>query len=283
MRVDIVVVSYNQEKFIAQAMESLIMQQVDDYIDVNVLISDDCSSDITLEIIKEYEKKSPFPFVYLQNNNNLGISKNYQRVFEYTDSDYLAILEGDDYWSSHLHLKQHYDFLDSHKKCSMSMNAITYLQQNNNHQYTPKWSYKKNVHFVDIEEQIVHGNQLGNLSACVFRTNCLKRLEPSLFNLYIADWMLGVMLAQQGLIALLEQSTSVYRVNSQSQWASLSTEDKIKLQLELADMYDNYQNGLYHKYWMKFKNRLVENKYTHSKVNFLSRIYRRIKNFLELK
>ena len=281
MKLDIILITYNQEQYIAQAVESVLMQRVDDDVQVRVIVADDCSKDKTLEIIKSYEVKSPFPFLYLAADTNLGISKNYQRAFAVCDGDYIAILEGDDYWSSPIHLKQHYDFLYTHKKCSMSMNSITFLQQHNNYQYKPKWLYKKDIHFVDLKEQIVNGNQLGNLSACVFRTSCLKTLPPSLFDLYIADWMLGVMLAQQGLIALFEQSTSVYRVNAQSQWASLATKDKIQLQLDLADVYDKYQNGLYHKYWSKFKKRIVKNKNTHSKSNILQQLYRKFKSILK--
>ena len=71
--------------------------------------------------------------------------------------------------------------------------------------------------------------------------------------MFIADWMLGIMLSQQGLIALLKESTSVYRINQNSEWASLSYEQQKMKMLTLADKYDSYQNGKYHVYWSQFK------------------------------
>ena len=78
MQLDILIISYNQEQYIAQAVESILMQRVSDDVQVRVIVADDCSKDNTLEIIKSYEEKSPFPFVYLAADTNLGISKNYQ-------------------------------------------------------------------------------------------------------------------------------------------------------------------------------------------------------------
>ena len=275
MKVDIVLISYNQEQYIAQAVESILMQRVKDDVELRVIVADDCSTDKTLEVIKDAERKQyefisnaglsekqavelrmVIPFVYLKADTNLGISKNYQRAFAACDSDYIAILEGDDYWSSPYHLEQHVRFLDSHRECSMSMNTITYLKQGRSEFITPVWDYKDNVQYIDTQTQIAKGNQLGNLSACVFRSLCIQALPQSLYEMLIADWMLGVMLSQKGLIALFKESTSVYRMNENSQWASLTKNEQVKQMIMLAKQYDEYQNGLYHDYWILFENKL---------------------------
>ncbi len=258
MKLNIVLISYNQEQYIAQAMESILMQRVNDDVQVRVIVADDCSKDNTLEIIKSYEKKSPFPFVYLPVEKNLGISKNYQRAFAACDGDYIAILEGDDWWSSPNHIEQHIRFLCTHKECSMSMNTITFYAQETQTSKLPYWGYgDADVFYVDTECQITQGNQLGNLSACVFRNSCIKQLPASLFGISIADWMLGVMLSQEGSIALLKESTSVYRTNANSTWASLSRKQQVKRMLKLSKQYDKYQNGQYHIYWKRFRRKLI--------------------------
>lgn len=258
MKVDIVLISYDQEQYIAQAVESILMQRVNDDMQVRVIVADDCSKDRTLEIIKSFEEKSPFPFVYLAADTNLGISKNYQRAFAACDGDYIAILEGDDWWSSPNHIEQHIRFLCTHKECSMSMNTITFYAQETQTSKLPYWGYgDAEVFYVDTECQITQGNQLGNLSACVFRNSCIKQLPASLFGISIADWMLGVMLSQQGSIALLKESTSVYRTNANSTWASLSRKQQVKRMLKLSKQYDKYQNGQYHIYWKRFRRKLI--------------------------
>lgn len=252
MKIDIVLVSYNQEHFIAQAVDSILMQRVKDDVHVRVIVADDCSTDRTLDIIKSYESESSFPFLFLESNKNLGISKNYQRAFAVCEGDYIAILEGDDYWASPYHLEQHVRFLDSHRECSMSMNKMTFLNQSSQEFRTQGWGWKDDVHYVDTKEQITEGNQLGNLSACVFRNSCIQALPQSLYEIPIADWMLGVMLSQEGLLAILNESTSVYRTNENSQWASLSKRKQYKELLSLAKLYDEYQNGKNHEYWKHF-------------------------------
>lgn len=257
MKIDIILITYNQEQYIAQAVESVLMQRVDDDVQMRVIVADDCSKDNTLEIIKSYEEKSSFPFVYLSNENNLGISKNYQRSFAACDGDYIAILEGDDWWSNPNHIEQHIRFLEAHKECSMSMNAITLFTQETQESKPPYWGYGDDVLYVDTKRQISEGNQLGNLSACVLRNSYVKELSSSLYDLYIADWMLGVMLSQHGLIGLLRESSSVYRTNSNSQWASLGKRQQIKQLLDLSKHYDKFQNGKYHQYWKLYRRNVI--------------------------
>ena len=57
MQVDVVLITYNQEQYVAQAVEGILMQRVNDDVQVRVIVADDCSKDKTLEIIKSYEKK----------------------------------------------------------------------------------------------------------------------------------------------------------------------------------------------------------------------------------
>lgn len=254
MNVDVILVCYNQRQFIRQAVESIIMQRVDSH--VRVLVADDASNDDTLEIIHKAFEKSSSEVVFLPSEKNLGISKNYSRAFDACEGDYIAILEGDDYWSSPCHLQQHVDFLEEHRECSMSMNCFIFQEDETGLYRNGKWGYSKFPHYVNVREQIEQGNQLGNLSACVFRTSCIKNLPRELFDLSIADWMLGVMLSQQGFLAILEEPTSVYRTNLQSQWASKTKDEKMQIMLDRANEYDAFQKGKYHEYWQTFKSNL---------------------------
>jgi len=275
MKVDVLLICYNQEQFIGQAVESILLQRVKEDVEVRVIVADDCSMDDTLEIIRKCDQKQcdtlqsiginreqaidmrmVMPFVYLDTNQNLGISKNYCRAFSASDADYIAVLEGDDYWSSPYHLEQHIRFLDKHRECSMSMNTITRMNQERHEFLAPTWFGNDEVRYVDTKCQISEGNQLGNLSACVFRNSCLQALPLSLYELSIADWMLGVMLSQQGLIAILKESTSVYRTNENSKWASMTSSQQKQNMYEGSIAYDNFQGGLYHAYWEAFRSKL---------------------------
>lgn len=222
--IDVILCCYNQELYIEEALKSILCQKVD--AKVRILVADDGSSDRTLDIIKSHEVKSSFPFVYFDSNGNIGMQANYQRAFEACNSDYIAILEGDDWWTNDQHLSQHIEFLQNHPRYSMSFNRITYYYQENGTYKLNKWPYKKDYVTIKLRHQLGWGNQIGNLSSCVLRTNLLHDLPDQFFKLKFADWELGVMMALKGPIGKLKDSTSVYRINSNGQWTSLSADKR---------------------------------------------------------
>jgi len=277
--IDIILLCYNQEQYISQALNSIFQQIVAEGIKVRVIISDDASTDKTLDVIRDMEQQSPYPMTFLPIESNLGISKNYRRSFSAVNADYVAVLEGDDYWSSPRHLQQHVTFLEEHKNCSMSMNAITYLNEHDGEFDKKNWGYSQCFRFVDVKEQIEKGNQLGNLSACVFRSSFLKQLPQKLYDIPIADWMLGVMMAQYGPIGVLKESTSVYRVKASGIWAGRSRWRQHLTMLHDAKIYDEFQQGKYHKEWLQFKRncwRDVRRNWMHYAPAFMQKLCRKL-------
>src|SRR4051812_30714392 len=93
----VLLVTYNHGQFVAQAVESALMQLTD--FEFEIVAVDDCSTDNTLALLKDYEGKYPRLRV-LATEKNLGISRNYQRGFAACRGEFIAVLEGDDYWVS---------------------------------------------------------------------------------------------------------------------------------------------------------------------------------------
>lgn len=92
-KVTIVIPTYNQAEYIKDAIKSALNQK---YLNLEILISDDCSTDNTSEIVKEYLNDSRVK--YFCNVNNLGMVANYRKAFyEYATGDWLLNLDGDDY------------------------------------------------------------------------------------------------------------------------------------------------------------------------------------------
>lgn len=267
--VSIVIVSFNQEQFISAAFKSVLMQRLPTGMCAHIVVADDKSTDNTLLKIKEIEQEwrnseecegllpEDTPIQYLDAPSNLGMSQNYHRAFKNCEGEYIALLEGDDYWSSPYHLQQHIIFLDRHRECSMSMNNLTYHFYEKGEFLLQEWMYKDEPHYVSTKEQISQGNQLGNLSACVLRNKCVKELPDDFYQLGFADWMLGVMLSQQGLLGLLKESTSVYRINMNGRWASKSDKEKCDTLLKCIDKYNGYQDGKYNVYWEAYKRKVL--------------------------
>lgn len=268
--IDIILFCYHQEQYIEQALQSIYDQQVPKDCSVRIIVADDCSPDNTLTLIEKHAAESPFPMTFLPKEPNMGISKNYKRSFAATTADIVFILEGDDYWLPN-HLIQHIAFWQKYPECSLAMSRITALIEQKDGSWSMpdgRWLYLTDPYFVDVHKQIAEGNQLGNLTACSFKGQYLRELPASLFELPIADWMLGVMLVQRGKIALLGDTSSVYRVKASGVWAGHNRWKQHKIMLKDANMYNNYQNKKYNAEWKEFKRSLWQN-VRHSWMHYL--------------
>lgn len=109
--VSIVVVTYNQQDTLRDAVESLLAQQTD--FCYEILLSDDCSSDATYDICLEYQKKYPEIVKAHRNNRNLGLLRNYYDTIRRAQGKYMADCAGDDFWIDNEKLKKQVDVLES--------------------------------------------------------------------------------------------------------------------------------------------------------------------------
>lgn len=240
MKLDIVLITYNQAQYIAQALDGLIMQQVNPNVEVRVIVADDASTDDTLAIIRSYEAQSPFPFIYLPQETNMGHVLNYKRAFAACTGDYVAILEGDDWWCNPYHLQKHLDFLDEHRECVLS-SARPYLYDMRTQRFGIA-SYPEeqgDVWLITAQEEAT-GNKIPNLSTCMIRNSTLQQVCEceELWKVEMLDWLMELMLAEHGFLAKHKQSTSVYRVQDAGLWSRLDREGKKELALQQVEEYD---------------------------------------------
>src|SRR4051794_24115327 len=112
MKLSVLIATYNQKQYIAQAVRSALMQQTN--FDFEVVVADDCSSDGTDVILRELMAENPGRLRVLFNEKNLGIHGNYRNAWFQCKGQYVALLEGDDYWTAAHKLQRQVDFLDAH-------------------------------------------------------------------------------------------------------------------------------------------------------------------------
>ena len=125
-KVTIVITTYNLEKYVSQALDSILMQKTD--FDYKILVADDCSIDNTVKILKEYEELYPTIIKVLTSNKNMGSLANSNRAFENIQSEYFTFLDGDDLWIDKNRLQKQVDFMDNHREYSMCAGNTQYLE-----------------------------------------------------------------------------------------------------------------------------------------------------------
>lgn len=277
MRIDIILITYKQEQYIEQAVRSIYAQELPKEVSARIIVADDASPDNTLAIIKRLVPESPFPIIFLLEEPNMGISKNYKRSFAATNADYVFVIEGDDYWNKPNHIVQHVQFLDAHPEITMSMSRFYRTTLDESKITLRGWGCEKDYYTVDLEKQISQGNQLGNLSACCFRSSLLHQLPDDMYDVHVDDFFLGIMMAEYGNIAILREPTSVYRCNPNSMWARLSLLGKFRRNMQFGRIYDRYQKKRYHELWRKYKRQLVKELYRDIRTEIAHKIKQIIK------
>jgi glycosyltransferase involved in cell wall biosynthesis len=242
MKLSVLVVCYNQEKFIAQALESILMQQTN--FPFEVVIADDYSTDGTVSVIHSLLKSGTIDYRVLQSDQNLGLSLNYQRGFAACRGEYIAVLEGDDYWVSTYHLQMHADQLDKDPDYVLSINKKVIKNEITGFETEEKWPFDADVMDINTEMMIMN-NHIGNFSCCMFRKSALDRIDPSMYAGGCADWMHGIVLSEMGKISKMKHASSVYRLHQKGVWSGQSSVEQINKLINHAipkiDAFLNYR------------------------------------------
>src|SRR5450830_1721378 len=224
----VLLVTYNHELYIQRALDSLFSQ--DFCGSVELVVADDASSDTTLKCIQRYEgTDARFTFKYLSQSANLGITRNYQRGFAACSGDYVAVLEGDDYWSSPYKLTRQVTFLDEHWECNLC--SVNYFVFNENDASVVSRVERGDGYRLLTARELIADNLVGNFSTCLYRASALQALPAELFELKSYDWIVNICVARNSLIGFLEEPMSVYRVHSGGAWSHVAHTGQLELQL----------------------------------------------------
>ncbi|QSW87481.1 glycosyltransferase [Flavobacterium endoglycinae] len=207
--VSVDMITYKHERFIKQAIEGVLMQETS--FDYELIISDDCSPDNTQEIIEEIKKNHPKgdKIKYFRHKQNIGMQANGTFAFNQCSGKYVALCEGDDYWTDPLKLQKQVDFLEANPEYVLSFHPISILKNDG----TIVDDFITNVpkDYETIETLARLGNYIHTPSV-VFR-NVIAEL-PFEFQLTpIGDYFLYIILAQYGKLKYLEEKMAVYRYN----------------------------------------------------------------------
>ncbi len=125
------IITYNHEKYIRQCLEGVMIQKTDFPFDV--VIGEDCSTDGTRSVIREFETRYPRIIKPLYHKSNVGSARNnYEYCFPLIKSKYIAICDGDDYWTDPYKLQKQYDFLEQHPECALCFHRSNSVDQDDN-------------------------------------------------------------------------------------------------------------------------------------------------------
>jgi glycosyltransferase involved in cell wall biosynthesis len=216
-------ITFNHAPYIRACLDGFLMQKTSFVFEI--LIHDDCSTDGTREIIEEYSKKYPdiiFPIFQTENQYSKGVRGMMARFnFPRSRGKYIALCEGDDYWSDPYKLQKQVDFLEANTDFSICFHNMKILNESNPSaiEFTNSKDQESVSSILDLASK---GNFMFTASV-VFKKP--KDGFPNwLTDLPIGDYAIHLFNAQFGKIKFLDQVMGVYRIHAGGVWGSFSKE-----------------------------------------------------------
>lgn len=216
--VSVICISYNQELYIRQALMSIVEQQTDFVFEV--LVGDDNSSDRTPIIIREIAERYPSVIPYFR-KVNLGANTNFQELARQARGKYLAICEGDDYWTDKTKLQRQVNFLNKRPEFTICFHQVEVLYEGIPGTNT---FYPDNCAAEVSLESLIKNNWI-QTNSVMYRWRYIDRETFSLNpKMAPGDWYMHLMHAEVGRVGYINRTMAVYRKNTGGMWASHKSE-----------------------------------------------------------
>jgi glycosyltransferase involved in cell wall biosynthesis len=252
MKLSVCIFAYNLEKFIGQAIES-VLSQITDF-DYEIVIGEDCSKDSTREIVLGYQHKYPDKIRVLCNKQNLGIMENYSHSINQCKGEFIALLDGDDYWLSNRKLQKQVDYLTANPAYSLCFHDAKIL--NTNEQWDDETccgaGHKKIVTFEDVVCDVHIPT-----SSLVFRRSALTNFPPEWFNnTHCPDRPIFLMLLANGPGYYFSELWSVYRKHANGFWTGQNYQTQWHVHLQIYKLMGQHYKDRYEGSFCKCETRV---------------------------
>ena len=125
--ITVIMPTWNKERYIAEALESVFRQKTSR--SFRIIVADDCSTDRSLEIVADYDRRHPGVITVLRSETNLKLFRNVRRAYAITDTPYFCVLDPDDFWTDDGHLEKAVGFLETHPGFTIYSAGIERLER----------------------------------------------------------------------------------------------------------------------------------------------------------
>lgn len=236
MKLKIVTTTYNQKEYIEEAINSFLMQETN--FQYKIVISDDCSTDGTREILKQYSEKYPEKFEIIFNERNLGAMENFINTFSNVkDAEYVALCDGDDFWTDKNKLQKQVDFLDKNKEFNICFHKAKLFFQEGEKESNIIPQFDKEVTTIKdlVEQNYIVANSV--VYRWKFNNRNLKEIFPK--DIVPGDYYMHLLHAEDGKIKMFDEVMSCYRRHKDGMWWS-NEKDREKFSIQYGKKFLNF-------------------------------------------
>ncbi len=221
--VSVVMITYAHEHYIHEAIVGVLSQVVN--FDLELIIADDHSPDNTEEVVKSFHTHENYDWIkYTKHTVNKGMMPNLKWALEQCNGNYIALCEGDDYWTDPYKLQKQIDFLEANHDCVMSFHDVKVLKTDGS--LHDNFLTKLPSSWETIEDLAKYGQYI-QTNTLVYR-NVTDSLPDVFFKYPTGDFAVELFIAQYGKIKYFPDVMSVYRYQV-GVHSSLHVDDQTKL------------------------------------------------------
>lgn len=249
--VSISCITYNHAPYIRQCLNGFLMQECD--FDFEVLIHDDASTDGTSEIIREYQEKYPNiikPIIQTENQWSKGVRGiNIKFNFSRAKGKYIAMCEGDDYWTDPLKLQKQVDFLEENAEYGLIGGSANRIYDYEDFKILHKPAVVPKTNFDFDTRYLISKNPLSTLTVC-FRADLINKFPENYYKKITKDRDLYILLSIYKKFRFTKEVFGVYRIHSQGVSAKfrgnyLNSIEGLKESLRTAEVWNKHFNNEY--------------------------------------
>lgn len=236
--VSVWMIAYNHEPFIRQAIEGVLMQKTD--FDFELVIGEDCSADRTREICFEYQKRFPEKIRVLWAQENVfKKGGNGNRTRARCRGEFIALCEGDDYWTDRDKLQKQVDVLRRHPEVTFCCHHFVALTENGLEDWTKERleelfaAGKSRSGFVFGRTEYLFPSLLSQTAAVMYRKSAFDwQMVVKIGMCY--DWILAYVLLSKGPGYYINETMSVYRQQNGGAWSGMDRHRQVCWSLSRA-------------------------------------------------
>jgi glycosyltransferase involved in cell wall biosynthesis len=226
--VSVILLTYNHERFIRQAILGVLAQEA--AFPVELIVTEDCSTDQTLAVIDEVRRESGCDFPVLSSPVNLCSNLVFRRGLDMATGEFVATLDGDDHWTDPHKLARQVDFLRARPALSMCFHDVVKVDD-----VTGEVVEQTTLGTIELTRcDLVQGNDIPGCSP-VIRRACLQELPSSFDDAEFGDWPLYLEATKHGRAGGLGATMGVYRLHAGGIWSGDQTERRDLQRLRFLD------------------------------------------------
>ncbi len=227
-KVSVLLLTYNQERFIHETIEGFLIQKTD--FPCELVIADDCSTDGTREVIRRYWEKHSDRIRLLLNRHNLRSGRTVTRAFEACRGEYLAFVEGDDYWTAPDKLQRQADLLDRHPDYTICFHSVLMVWDEGCRE--PTLYCPPRIQDRYTLRDLLERNFIASCST-MYRRGVFDRYPAWFYSMPVGDWSQHVLHAQHGDIGYIDEPMGVYRQHAGGIYSMKPATYRLRIPIEM--------------------------------------------------